>query len=133
VEEESCELDMERLLDRCPTTYRDIDTHHSDARWHKPSASSHHRTEVAPLGYVDDGEEASNETSGGEYVDEEESESAGIGSDRHILTVHRKADMESFSIGEAFSAFQLEAGLIPSTNMGGRELIHFFTYLLITP
>ena len=57
------------------------------------------------MDYVDDGEEALNETSGGEYVDEEESESAGIRSNRHILTAHRKASMESFSIAETFSAF----------------------------
>jgi hypothetical protein len=46
----------------------------------KYSAGSHHRTEVAPSDYIDEGEEGlSYEASRGEYLDEDEGEDAGIG------------------------------------------------------
>ena len=59
--------------------YTSTPTGGDDVRWRKPSAGSHRRTEVAPSDYIDEGEEGPlDEASGGEYLDKDDGENAGI-------------------------------------------------------
>jgi hypothetical protein len=70
VEEECCELDTEIPPDASVL-------HHTSTL--TGGGDSYHRTEVAPSDHVDEGEEGrSDEDSGGECVDEEEGEIAGM-------------------------------------------------------
>jgi len=80
VEGECCELDMKGPPDAGVLHPTSTPTAGGNVRRRKPSAGLHHRTEVAPSDYVDEGEEPpSDEASGGECIDEEKDENAGVG------------------------------------------------------
>ena len=80
VEEEGCELNKERPPDAGVLQDTSTPTGGGDVRRRKSSGRSHRWTEVARLDYVDKGKEAPvDEAAGGEYIDGEVGENAGMG------------------------------------------------------